>query len=95
MNYKFNLEKVIETIKKQKAKRVLLQFPEGLKPKAIEIAKKIESKTKAKVLIWMDSCYGACDLPQGIEKLKIDLVIQFGHSAKPFWPSKLEIKTNN
>ena len=84
MNYNLELEKVIKEIKKQRAKRVLIQLPEGLKPRAPEITDEIEAKTSAKVLIWIGSCYGACDLPQGFEKLGIDLVIQFGHSAWPF-----------
>lgn len=87
-NYNLELEKIIKKIKKEKANRVLIQLPEALKPKAIEIANKIEEKTKAKCIIWLGSCYGSCDLPQGLEKLKIDLVIHFGHSAWPFWPSR-------
>jgi 2-(3-amino-3-carboxypropyl)histidine synthase len=83
-NYNLEIEKVIGIIKKQKAKRVLIQLPEGLKPQAIGLVNEIESKTKTQCLIWLGSCYGACDLPQGLEKLKIDLVIQFGHSPWPY-----------
>ncbi|MGB9708097.1 MAG: diphthamide synthesis protein [Candidatus Pacearchaeota archaeon] len=84
MDYNLELEKVIKEIKKQKASRVVIQLPEGLKSKAPEITDKIETETKAQVLIWIGSCYGACDLPQGLNKLNIDLVVQFGHSAWPF-----------
>lgn len=84
MDYNLEIEKIIKEIKKVKAKRVLIQLPEGLKPNAPKIADEIEAKTNAKVLIWMGSCYGACDLPQGLEKLEIDLVIHFGHSQWPF-----------
>jgi 2-(3-amino-3-carboxypropyl)histidine synthase len=83
-NYNLEIEKVIGIIKREKAKRVLIQLPEGLKPQAIRLVNEIESKTKAQCLIWLGSCYGACDLPQGLEKLKIDLVIQFGHSSWPY-----------
>lgn len=89
IEYNFELEKIIKTIKKEKVSRILLQFPEGLKPRAIEIANEIESKTKAQCIIWLGSCYGSCDLPKGLENLGIDLVVQFGHSAWPFWKSKL------
>lgn len=99
MNYNLELdleiEKAIKEIKKQKARRILIQLPEGLKPQATKLADEIRSKTNAKVLIWLGSCYGSCDVPQSLEKLDIDLIIQFGHSAWPFWPSKLEIQTNN
>ncbi len=84
MDYNLEIEKVIKAIKKQKAARVLIQLPEGLKTRAPKLAEEIESKTKAQVLIWIGSCYGACDLPQDLEKLNIDLVIQFGHSQWPF-----------
>ena len=79
-NYNLELDKIIEEIKKQNAKTVCIQLPDGLKPKAKEIKDKLEKETDANILIWLSSCFGACDLPQGLEKLKVDLLIQFGHS---------------
>ena len=80
--YDFELEKVVVKINTNKAKLVLLQFPDGLKPYATTIVDFLESKTKAEFLIWMGSCFGACDTPLLGKELdnKIDLVIQFGHS---------------
>ena len=81
--YDLELEKVIEKIKKEKAKLVLLQFPDGLKQFATTIVDYLREQTeKVEFLIWMGSCYGACDVPVGLEKLKpsIDLVVQFGHN---------------
>jgi len=80
MEYELELDRVVKEIKNIKAKLVCIQLPDGLKPKATEIVDKIESKTNAKCFIWMDTNFGACDLPLGIEKLKIDLLIHFGHS---------------
>lgn len=79
-NYDLELEKVIQIIQKKRAKLVCLQLPEGLKPFSLKIVDEIESKTKTKCLIWMNSCYGACDLPN-LDKVKpkIDLLIQWGH----------------
>ena len=37
MEYDLELDRVVNEIKKQKAKRVLVQLPDGLKPKAKEI----------------------------------------------------------
>lgn len=88
-NYKFEINKIIKTIKKEKARIVCLQLPEGLKPQALRIADEIETKTKAQCIIWLGSCYGACDIPQGLEKLGIDLLIQFGHSAWPYKDIKI------
>jgi len=78
----FNLElnKVIEEIKKQKPKQVLIQLPDGLKQKANIIVDTIEEKTSAKTFILFGSCYGACDPPYGLDVIKIDLMIQWGHN---------------
>lgn len=86
-NYNLELERVIKMIKKQKAKLVCLQFPEALKPLAPKVAREIEQATKAKCLIWLGSCYGACDTPflEHI-KPKIDLLVQWGHA--PFKKNK-------
>jgi 2-(3-amino-3-carboxypropyl)histidine synthase len=80
--YDLELNKVISKIKKEKAKLVLLQFPDGLKPYATAVVDFLEKETDAEFLIWIETCFGACDTPTGIEKLKpkIDLVIQFGHN---------------
>ena len=80
-NYKLDLDKIINTIKKEKAKLVLLQFPDGLKQYATAMVDFLRKKTKAEFLIWFGTCYGACDTPVGIEKLGIDLTIQIGHNA--------------
>ena len=76
--YNLELNRVISEVKKEKAKRVCIQLPEGLKPKAQEIADAIEKETSAKVVIWAGSCYGGCDVPElgG----KVDMLIQWGHS---------------
>ena len=80
LNYDLELEKVIENIKDSKAKFVLLQFPDGLKPYATAVVDYLEENTDAEFAIWMESCYGACDTPVGVKD--VDLVVQFGHSDK-------------
>ena len=81
--YDLELERIIKEIKTMKAKLVLLQFPDGLKPYATAVVDFLREKTNAEFLIWLGSCYGACDTPVGLEKLepKIDLVVQFGHNT--------------
>ena len=74
--YDLELNIVIKEIKKNEAKTVCIQLADGLKPKAKEIQEKIEKETNAVILIWADSCFGACDIP----KIDADLLIQFGHS---------------
>jgi len=81
--YDLELDNVVDKIKKNKAKLVLLQFPDGLKPYATSVVDYLQENTKAEFLIWFGDCFGACDTPVGLENIKpkIDLVIQFGHNA--------------
>jgi 2-(3-amino-3-carboxypropyl)histidine synthase len=79
--YDLELERVLDSIKQSKSKRVLIQFADGLKPYATEVADYLEEKTGVEILIWLGSCYGACDIPVGLEGLNIDLIIQFGHNS--------------
>ncbi|MFA5723705.1 MAG: hypothetical protein WC979_05610, partial [Candidatus Pacearchaeota archaeon] len=43
--YDLELERIVKTILKEKAKKVLLQFPEGMKPYSTVICTEIENKT--------------------------------------------------
>ena len=82
--YDFELEKVLEKIRLEKAKTVLLQFADGLKPFATSIVSYLEKNISGvEFIIWIGSCYGACDYPVGLEGLRprIDLVVQFGHNS--------------
>ena len=83
MDYDLEISRVIAAIKKEKAGLVCLQLPEGIKPQAMKLADEIESKTEARCIIWLGSCYGACDIPD-VEKLGVDILIQFGHAAWPY-----------
>jgi 2-(3-amino-3-carboxypropyl)histidine synthase len=78
--YNLEIDEIVDTIKKEKAKVVCIQLADGLKPKAKEIQDSIEKNTKAKVIIWGGSCFGACDLPRGLDELGVDLLIHVGHS---------------
>ncbi|MBN2880450.1 diphthamide synthesis protein [Candidatus Woesearchaeota archaeon] len=78
MQYELNKDKVLELIKKNKAKKVCLQFADGLKPESKEIYD--AAKEICEVYLWGNSCFGACDTPIVLEKYGFDLIIQFGHS---------------
>lgn len=77
MQYDLELEKAVNEIKKHKAKTVCIQLPEGLKPRATEIYDHLTKETDAKILIWAETCFGACDVP---DLKDVDLLIQWGHS---------------
>lgn len=80
MQYDLELPRIVKEIKAKKAKLVCLQLPDGLKPKAKEMADAIREETGAEVLIWAGSNYGACDLAIDVQRLGVDLLIHYGHS---------------
>ncbi len=84
--YNLELNKVIKEIKQRNAKQVLIQLPDGLKPEANKIIDSIEQNTEAKAFLWLTDCFGACDLPLGLDILKIDLMFQFGHNR--YWKTQ-------
>jgi 2-(3-amino-3-carboxypropyl)histidine synthase len=79
-NYDFDLDRIVTDIKKHKAKKVCLQFPDGLKPKATEIADQLAKRVDVDILIWLGSNFGACDVPMQLERLNFDLIVNFGHA---------------
>jgi diphthamide biosynthesis enzyme Dph1/Dph2-like protein len=78
--YKQELQKALQKINEVDAKMVCIQLPDGMKPEAREIADKITKETEARVLIWLGSNFGACDIPLGLERLGVDLLISWGHN---------------
>lgn len=80
MNYDFELGRIAKEAKKSGARIVGLQFPDGLKTDAVDVARRIEKKTKSITIIFADPCYGACDTKEAeAKKLGAGLVFQFGH----------------
>lgn len=78
----FDLEekRLSEEVRKRRAKCVLIQLPEGLKPYGLYLASIVE-KTGAIAIVSADPCYGACDLATSdAESLDADLIVHYGHS---------------
>ena len=78
--YEIELEKAISKIEESEAKTVCIQLPDGMKPRAKEISDEIELQTSVKVLIWLGSNFGACDIPLGLDRMGVDLLISWGHN---------------
>ncbi len=75
------IKELVEHIKEKNPKRILLQLPEGLKTRALEIAKGIEEEG-IEVILSADPCYGACDLRDDeAMQLKCDLLVHVGHES--------------
>ena len=65
-------------------RRILMQFPAGLKIHAREIADCVEKETGSEIFISSDSCFGACDLAIDLARsVSADLLIHFGHLPIP------------
>ncbi|MBN2127655.1 MAG: diphthamide biosynthesis enzyme Dph2 [Candidatus Diapherotrites archaeon] len=73
-----NLADARKKILELKPKRILLQFPEGLKDKTTELIKELEEYCE--VIALMDPCFGACDADENLlNTLNADLLIHLGH----------------
>lgn len=91
MNIPYNLEieRAVARINDTGAQRICLQLADGLKPFAKHIQDALQETFPDKVFfIYGGSCYGACDTPPGLERLRIDLLIAFGH-ARWDWGDEL------
>jgi len=78
----FNLEerRLATKIQEYKAKTVLIQLPEGLKPYAHRIAVAVED-AGARCFILADPCYGACDIAfDEARTIAADLIVHYGHA---------------
>ena len=81
MEYDFEEGRIIEEIKKKNAKKILLQLPEGLKKEAFRIVELIKTNTNSEVVVSGSSCWGGCEIAvEEAEKIKVDLLIHFGHA---------------
>ncbi|MEW6723175.1 MAG: diphthamide biosynthesis enzyme Dph2 [Candidatus Micrarchaeota archaeon] len=60
--------------------KILLQFPEGLKQKGLELAKKYEAEGH-EVFLSASPCYGACDIALDEARwLGVEKIVHFGHN---------------
>ncbi len=74
------IQALAEEIRKTKARRVMLQIPEGLRTRAAEIIEAIEG-SGAEALLSAEPVYGACDLADSAAAAAgCDLLVHVGHS---------------
>jgi len=71
---------IIRKLKKIKARKIFIQYPEGLKSKIINISKELE-KEGFETIICVEPTYGSCDLRDHEAKLMgCDVILHIGHS---------------
>ncbi|KAJ1961529.1 Diphthamide biosynthesis protein 1 [Dipsacomyces acuminosporus] len=81
-NYNFEMHKSIWQIRRLSAKRVALQFPEGLMMFACTISDILETFCQVETVIMGDVTYGACCVDDFTAvALGCDFMIHYGHSC--------------
>src|SRR3989449_8178152 len=72
-------DRLLDVIRGRNAKTVGLQFPVGLRTKAVELAQELEAKAGVTCLISADPSFGACD----VADMPVDLIVHLGHAPMP------------
>ena len=73
------MENAIKELKKLKAKRIFVQFPEGIKRNIQDIVKELE-KNGFESVVCLQECYGACDIrDEEAKRLGCDALLHIGH----------------
>ena len=72
-------DRLLEVIRGRNPKTVGLQFPVGLRTKAVELAQDLESKAGVTCLVSADPSFGACD----VSEMPVDLIVHLGHAPMP------------
>ncbi|HKW43162.1 MAG TPA: diphthamide biosynthesis enzyme Dph2 [Thermoplasmata archaeon] len=72
-------DRLIEVIRGRNAKTVGLQFPVGLRTKAVALAEELEAQAGVTCLVSADPSFGACD----IADMPVDLTVHLGHAPMP------------
>ena len=77
----YELERIVDAIEERDAKKVGLQFPEGLKRRGPKVADDLRELADDDVTFMLSGqpCYGACDLDTYLMK-RTDVFAHFGHS---------------
>ncbi len=79
--WNYELERIVDVIEDRDAKKVGLQFPEGLKRRGPKVADDLRELVDDDVTFMLSGqpCYGACDLDTYLMK-RTDVFVHFGHS---------------
>ena len=72
-------DRLLDVIRGRNAKTVGLQFPVGLRTKAVELAQEIETQAHVACLVSADPSFGACD----VADMPVDLIVHLGHAPMP------------
>lgn len=81
-NYNFEIQKTVWNIRKQGAKRVALQMPEGLLIYSLIISDILEQFCEVETVVMGDVSYGACCIDDYTARsLDCDFIVHYAHSC--------------
>ena len=84
MEYDFEHDRVAREVRERGWKTVVLQFPEGVKMFAFDVAGELKKRGVENIIISGDPCFGACDLAlTPVQYGGADGLIHYGHSPIP------------
>jgi 2-(3-amino-3-carboxypropyl)histidine synthase len=87
-DFDFEIPRVVSTIRQRECESVILQFPEGLKRRAMDVTAEISKNLpECYIVVSGEPCFGACDVPQS----EADLIVNFGHLPIPSLDSESTI----
>ncbi|MCL4336408.1 MAG: diphthamide biosynthesis enzyme Dph2 [Candidatus Thermoplasmatota archaeon] len=75
------IDEVISKLDKIRARKILLQLPDGLKPHVFEYFSRLSEKFS--VIVSSEPFYGACDISTMDVYKDVDCIVQLGHSEIP------------
>ncbi len=73
------MDSALEEIRARGCALVGLQYPDGMRLQAIEIAEELEMRAGVTAMVSAEPTFGACDVP----RMPVDLIIQVGHAPMP------------
>jgi 2-(3-amino-3-carboxypropyl)histidine synthase len=79
----FDLEedRLVAEIMGRGARKIVLQFPDGLKQEGPRVARLVKQRTGAEVFVSAVPAWGACDLSlDAARRLKADMLVHYGHN---------------
>ena len=75
-----DLDELFDEIRRRDCRTVGLQYPDGMRLRAVEVAEAVEAATGVTALVAAQPTFGACDVP----RMPVDLLVQIGHAPMPY-----------
>ena len=75
-------KKIYRICKENGYRKILIQFPDGLKYRFSEVIDYLEKNLDIEIYVWYGSNFGACDVPIWLSIYGFDAIFNIGHSKQ-------------